>query len=168
MLPVRDISVRCKESISIPDGKTILTASSDKTIRTWNIGGKQTREIKSGITHGLYCVRYSPDGNAILAAGLSKTWQVWKGGEDSPAQTIQGHTDSIYRAIYNFKGNRIATIGYSGQLFIWDANSAKKLHEQKIPVVAAYSIAYSPDGKELAIGTQDKRVMVLSIPGNAQ
>jgi hypothetical protein len=62
----------------------------------------------------------------------------------------------------------VATIGYSGALFIWDAAAGTSLHQESLPVKAGYSLAWSPDGKELAIATSDNRLLLLPVPSAAQ
>jgi WD40 repeat protein len=152
-----------------PTQPQLATASADKTIRLWNpADGKQIKEFKEGIVDALYSIEYSKDGSKLLTCGLAKTWQVFNVGEDKPAQTVTGHSDHVYRACYNPAGNRVATIGYGGSLFIWDAAAGTSLHNQSLPVKAGFSLAYSPDGKELAVATSDNRVLLVAIPAGAQ
>ncbi|MGE0610578.1 MAG: WD40 repeat domain-containing protein, partial [Pirellulales bacterium] len=152
-----------------PTQDQLISCSGDKTIRLWSpVNGAQVKELKEDITDGLYSVEYSPDGSKFLAAGLSKAWQVWNAAEDKPAVTATGHSDHIYRATYNPAGTRIATIGYAGNLMIWDAASNGQLHAEKLPVKAGYSVAYSPDGKQVAVATNDAKVFLIDLPAGAQ
>ena len=152
-----------------PQGAQLATCSSDKTIRIWNPDdAKAVRTINAGIGDGLYSIAYSPDGGQLLAAGLDKAWHVFNITEDKPLRSVTGHSDTIYRAIYNPAGSRVATLGYSGSLFIWDAATGKMLHQDKLPVRAAYAMAYAPDGAELAIGTTDPRVILYRVPDQAR
>jgi len=150
-----------------PDGQQIASCSSDKTLRLWNAAGKSTKEFKDEIVEGLYSVTYSPQGDMLLTAGLAKTWQLFRPAAEKPEKTVSGHPDYIYKAIYNAAGNRVATIGFAGHLKIWDASSGQLLHEQKMESVA-FSLAYAPDGRELAVATQDRRLLLVTIPPKAQ
>jgi hypothetical protein len=64
-------------------------------------------------------------------------------------------------------GTRVATMGYSGKLYVWEANDNRQLFHQQLPATAGYSLAYSPDGKEIAVATQDKRLMLITLPAAA-
>ena len=151
-----------------PNQDQLLTCSADKTVRLWNAAtGKPVRQWNQGITDGLYSVDWAPDGKRFAAAGLAKTWLLWDASQDAPAKTVSGHSDYIYQVRFHPKGTRVATLGYAGTLIVWDLEG-KKLYEQKLPVKAAFSLAWTPDGKELVIGTSDPRVLVLSLPSQAQ
>jgi WD40 repeat protein len=152
-----------------PTQDQLASCSGDKTIRLWSsINGAQIKEVKEEITDGLYSIEYSADGAKLLTGGIDKTWQVWNTGEDKPLATVTGHTDHVYRATYNPTGTRVATIGYAGNVMIWDTASNGQLYAHKLPVKAGYFVAWSPDGRELAIATNDNRVLLLDVPASAQ
>jgi WD40 repeat protein len=150
-----------------PTQDQIISCSGDKSIRFWSgADGKPISELREGITDGLYNLELSPDGSKFVAGGLAKTWLLWPMGQPKPAGAFPGHSDHIYRVAYNPQGNRVATLGYAGTLMIWD-ESGKVLAQQSLPVKAAYSLDYSPDGKELAIATSDPRVLIVTVPQQA-
>ena len=60
-----------------PDGKNIVSASWDNTVRVWSAAtGEcvQTLEEHSG---GVFSAQYSPDGQKIVSASRDKTVRVW-------------------------------------------------------------------------------------------
>jgi WD40 repeat protein len=59
-----------------PDGKTIATASWDKTARLWNLQGKMLHELK-GHQEAVNSVSFSPDGKTIATASSDKTARLW-------------------------------------------------------------------------------------------
>ncbi|MHC5916366.1 MAG: ribosome assembly protein 4, partial [Nostoc sp.] len=60
-----------------PDGKRIVTASSDNTARVWDISGKQLAELK-GHTSLVISASFSPDGKRIVTASDDNTARVWR------------------------------------------------------------------------------------------
>ena len=151
-----------------PNGAMLASAGADKVIRLWKLDGTLIKELKEGVDDGLYSLQFYADNVYLLSAGLARTWQFWNTADGKSMRTATGHTDHIYRAVFNPAWNRVASVDYSGHLFLWDTGSGNPLHHQQLPVTAAYSIGYSPDGKELAIGSQDNRLIVLTVPAAGQ
>ena len=58
----------------------------------------------------------------------------------------------------------MATIDYSGNLFIWNASNAAMMSHQQLPASAGFSLAYTPNGTEIIVGTNNARVLRVLIP----
>ncbi|ODG99476.1 hypothetical protein A4S05_37535 [Nostoc sp. KVJ20] len=63
-----------------PDGKTIASVSSDKTVKLWNAAtGKEISTLK-GHSDAVWGVAFSPDGKTIASASLDKSVKLWNAG----------------------------------------------------------------------------------------
>jgi WD domain, G-beta repeat len=61
-----------------PDGKRIVTASSDKTARVWDAeSGKPIGEPLRGHEDAVFSAAFSPDGKHIVTTSKDQTARVW-------------------------------------------------------------------------------------------
>lgn len=116
-----------------PDGKTLLATAASAPLRPrkflltfWEIpSGKLRRTIEVDKVDILYDTLLSPDGKIVATAGLAR------GGE------------------YGKRENNRELPSF---LKLWDVATGKELAEYKGLKGPIYSVAFSPDGKLLAIG----------------
>jgi len=60
-----------------PDGQTLVSGSSDKTIKVWDLStGKLVRTL-TGHTGIVWSVAISPDGQTLVSGSLDKTIKMW-------------------------------------------------------------------------------------------
>ena len=55
-----------------PDGKTIVSASDDQTIRLWDAATGEQLRILKGHEGSVYSAMYSPDGKTIVSASMEQ------------------------------------------------------------------------------------------------
>lgn len=60
-----------------PDGKTVLTGSSDKTARLWDTASGQALHTLQGHTREVSAVAFSPDDKTVLTGSGDTTVRVW-------------------------------------------------------------------------------------------
>ncbi len=67
------------ESVMLPpDGKTLITASGDNTLRVWDIEERQERLLMRGHTNAVHHADLSSDGTLLISAGRDATVRFWR------------------------------------------------------------------------------------------
>ena len=80
-----------------PEGKRLVSGSSDKTVKVWDAQTGQEALSLTGHTGPVHSVAFSPDGQRIASASDDKTVKVWdaswpkeKAQPRAPAQRNRG------------------------------------------------------------------------------
>ena len=131
-----------------PDGKRIVSASRDKTVKVWDAeSGQETLTLK-GHTDGVLSVGFSPDGKRIVSGSHDKTVKVWDAQTGQEMLTIvRGHSDPVRSVSFSPDGNRIVSGSYS-EVKVWDAASG----QEPLTLDGSSYASFSPDGKRIISG----------------
>jgi WD40 repeat protein len=143
-----------------PNGKRIVSASDDMTIRIWDVQtGKQIGLPLQGHTNNVNSAAFSPDGKRIASASDDMTIRIWDAELGKQiGLPIQGHTDNVNSVTFSPDGRRIVSASDDKTIRIWDVETGKQIglplqgHTDKVN-----SAAFSPDGKKIVSASSDFR-----------
>ena len=94
-----------------PDGKTVLTGSTDKTARLWSavagspIGQPMTQYEDTVGTGGVL----SPDGKTVLTGSWDNTAQLWSAADGAPIGQPLKHLSDVVGVAFSRDGKTILT-----------------------------------------------------------
>jgi WD40 repeat protein len=134
------------------DGKRIVTASNDKTVRLWDAEtGKQIGGPLIGHQDSVLSAEFSRDYKRIVTASSDRTARLWDAetGRQIGAP-FTGHREAVLIAAFSSNGERIVTASNDKTARIWDVKTRRQLgaplsgHED-----AVSSAAFSPDGARI-------------------
>jgi WD40 repeat protein len=73
-----------------PDGQTIASASSDRTVRLWDRQGNPIGTPFQGHEDWVRSVAFSPDGQTIASASSDRTVRLWDRQGNPIGQSLPG------------------------------------------------------------------------------
>lgn len=145
-----------------PDGSTLATGADEPTARLWDVATGRPKAELSG--HGLYGVfgaveslSFSPDGRTLATTGGWKTVRLWDARTGEPKWTLKGGKGFIQGYSFSADGRTIAvTSDQSFSVPLWDVETGRlretlALPKPKMRAWGAGSVAFSPDGRTLAV-----------------
>ena len=148
-----------------PDGSKIVTASSDKTARIWDVNGNLITELK-GHTGTVYSTNFSPDGSKIVTASDDKTSRVWD-VNGNLIKELRGQ-DIFFNANFSPDGRKVVTASRDNTAQVWDFKSQRQAIVAKLNghTDFVWSASFSPDGNKIATASSDNTTRVWNIKGN--
>ncbi len=142
-----------------PDGKTLATASHDKTVKLWPLPSGEPKTL-TGHTSWVLGVCFSPDGTTLATGGYDKTVRLWNVATGKNSATWNDHTAGVRTVAFAPNGKLLASAGSDRLVRIWDIAEGKVKFSLKGHKGAVRSIAFSPDGTMLASGSEDKSAKI--------
>jgi hypothetical protein len=105
-----------------PDGKALLTGSSDKTARLWSAASGQALTPPLRHQSPVFAVAFSPDGKAILTGSWDNTARLWQ-----RPQAVKGDVKRIKLWTQVLTGTAMDD---HGNLHVLDANTWQQRRQQ--------------------------------------
>ena len=146
-----------------PDGKTLASASRDRTVRLWDTASGKLRRTLSGHTGRVESVAFSPDGKTLASAGSDREIKLWDVATGKELRTLAGHSDSVMSVAFSPDGKALASGAEDRQIKLWDIGSGKQQRTLTGHGYGVESVAFSPDGKTLASGSQDATIKLWDV-----
>ena len=143
-----------------PDGKRIVSASSDETVRIWDAETGQEITTLTGHTSSVNSATFSPNGKLIVSASLDKTIKIWDAQTGREIETLTGHTGSVESATFNSDGKQIVSTSRDSTIKIWDAETWKEIKTLTGHTDYVSSANFSPDGKRIVSASWDKTIKI--------
>ena len=149
-----------------PDGRSLASASSGKVVKVWEPGAWGERLSRRGLDHAASCLAFAPDGRSLALASYGPRVRVWdlQAGED---RVYQGYGPLTTGVAFSPDGRSLAAAAadrfaftYAGGARVWDLSTGEPRWGRPQGQGGSLSLAWSPDGRTLALGTGPQGVVL--------
>ncbi len=153
-----------------PDGKTIVTASFDKTAKLWDAEtGEHLADLKEHMGY-VYSAVFSPacdddpiGGETILTASTDNTAKLWNGKTGELIADLVGHKAEVNSAVFSPDGKTIVTASNDNTAKLWSGQTGEHLADLKGHDGDVKSAVFSPDGKTIVTASSDKTAKLWNV-----
>lgn len=141
----------------IPGTHLLVTASSDKTLRLWDlVKGQQVEKPLLGHDSGVWTVAASPNGHWIVSGAMDGSIMVWEvATKKSVSVSFEGHKKGkgVSSVVFAPDSETFASVSDDRTVCVWLRKTGKIVLGPFQVGSDGWSVSYSFDGSKLAAGT---------------
>jgi WD40 repeat protein len=119
------IGGKISSTIVSADGRSLISASADDTIKLWSmIDGKLVLTLL-GHEDDVSCLALSPDGETIASGGWDDIIWIWDFRTGKKLRALQGHTGAISNLAFSPDGKWLASASEDQTTKLWNVERGK-------------------------------------------
>jgi WD40 repeat protein len=105
-------------------------------------------------------------GGLIASGSRDRVVRLWKSRPGEPPVAEYRHDSEVWGAALSADGKTVASVGRDGVVVVWDWNSPRQRFSFRLPQAQGRgrAVAFSPDGKTLAVGMEDGKLWLCDVP----
>jgi len=156
-----------------PNGRFVLSGSSDHTLRLWEVStGQCLRTFQAptgepGIPllrpRGVTSVMWSPDSHFALSGSSDHTLRLWEVSSGQCLRTFAGHSGSVASVSWSPDGRCALSGSMDSTVRLWEASSSKCLRTFEGHTDWVKAVAWSPDGRWSLSGSNDQTIRLWEV-----
>jgi WD40 repeat protein len=116
-----------------PDGHTLASSSSDRTVKLWDTQTAECRITLQGHTDRIVPVAFHPDGKSIASGSDDLTIRLWDSWSGHLLMTFNGHTGWVISLAFSPDGNTLISSSGDGTIKLWDTHSGECIRTLRPP-----------------------------------
>ncbi|HEY6345653.1 MAG TPA: NB-ARC domain-containing protein [Bryobacteraceae bacterium] len=152
-VPVKSVAVT-------PDGRRAVSASSDNTLKVWDLETGRELLALEGHTGPVDGVMVMPDGHRVVSASDDKTLRVWDLETGRGLLALEGHAGPVNGVAVTPDGRRAVSASWDQTLKVWDLETGRELRTLEGHSSGVNGVAVTPDGRRVVSASGDRTLKV--------
>ena len=146
-----------------PDGRRVVSASADFSLRIWDASAGQTLLALAGHTGSVNGCAFSPDGKLLASASDDQTVGLWDAISGKLLQMLAGHTSIVTACAFSPDGRLLASASEDQTVRLWQVDRRETIRALHGHTDAVLHCAFSPTGDTLASVSKDRTVRLWDV-----
>ena len=128
-------------------------------MRLWPLAGGPPSVLEHD--HDVTAVAFDRSGQVLATASRDHTVRLWDGHSGAAQKVLRGHKDAVWAVEFSPAGRLLASASGDDSVIVWNADGTE--HARLPNLTGARLVAFSPDGKRVAVGGAAPRLWLCNI-----
>jgi WD40 repeat protein len=142
------------------DGRTVVAAGEDGTLRAWDVPGGECRWTHEAHAGKITALALTGDGRTAVSAGVDRALRVWQLADGECVRVLGGGPAGMAHLALSPDGRTAVLAGETGDLHVWDlagGTARRRLPGHTAPVSR---VVVAPDGRAAVSASRDHTLRV--------
>jgi len=145
-----------------PDGRTLASASYDRTVKLWTLVPWQAHNTLS-IQGWMRRVVWSPDGRILATCSFDRIIRLWDGETYHFLLALQRHTAAVYDLAFTADGSCLLSVSEDGALCVWEVATWQCSHMLRGYTGTLYDVDWNADHSRIASMGSDGVINIYTV-----
>lgn len=142
-----------------PNHQWLASGSDDATIKIWQLSSDECCHQLAEHASWIWCLAMHPSRRLLASGSGDQTVRLWDWDTKRLLKCFRGHTNLVLAIAFHPSGEWLASGSFDQTVRLWSLSSYQC--QQKLKLNGqVYSLDFSPDGTQLAIGLESGKVLL--------